>query len=290
MLQYELPHKTYGAADLMSDRAGAHRLSPPYLERSAFLLGQHVMSLIAALICTCSTASRAFSKYEHALNAFTAFYMLCVHVAQNMDCYRQDWQRWTISMTTLRNTLALTGFAVHASLTEVEPCNVQEIYIERFFSAIKAPFRGSASVRDMIHGEAQHHLSQIRELGSLADSAKGLPDHSSRESRDPMTMEQLERCSKQALAASLQVMAWATVDGSCDDLWYVTNRWFNDHAAAVFQGSVGLERDDDDFDIHDEELADAELDGEQPNDASAAARLGLLQKVFDRAASQEHSV
>ncbi|CAE7632210.1 unnamed protein product, partial [Symbiodinium necroappetens] len=278
MLQYNLPHKTYGASDLMSDKASAHRLCPPYLERSAFLLGQHMLSLVAALICSCTTASKAFSKYEHALNALTAFYMLCIHIAQNKDCHRQDWQRWTLSLTTLRNTLALTGFAVHASMTEVEPCNVQEINIERFFSAIKAPFRGSASIRDMIQGEAQHHLSQIRQLDRLADSARGVPEHVSPQSRDPMTMEQLQQCSKEALAASLQVMAWATVDGSCDDLWYATNHWFNEHAASVFQSSVDLEQDDNDFDIHDEELADAELDGEQPDDASATARLGLLQR------------
>ena len=197
MLQFKLPHRVYGCGDMMSDKAGASRLSPPYLDRSPFLFGQHVASLLASLLASFTTASKAFTKTEHCLNAMSAYYVLAIHLAQNMDEYRGQWQQHSLSLPTARNTMALCAFGVHASMMEVEPCNVQEIHIEHFFAAIKAPFRGAPSVKDALLGEAKHHLSQIKELRNRTDETMLSDSYPSSEDRKPLSKEEVKRCAGQ---------------------------------------------------------------------------------------------
>ena len=79
--------------------------------------------------------------------------------------------------------MGLAGHAVHASMAGAEPRCIQELGIERYFSAIKAPYRGSPSVKDGVFGAARHQLQEVKELQAVSDAslAKAEPAHSERE-------------------------------------------------------------------------------------------------------------
>ncbi|CAE7395576.1 FEN1, partial [Symbiodinium sp. CCMP2456] len=284
MLQFQLPHKVYGIADNMSDRAAISRLTPPYLGRSCLLLGQHLMALLSALLASATTASPAFSKGEHCLNAMTAFYMLCIHVACNQHKFKDEWQRHSLSVPTLRNTMGLAGHAVHASMTAVEPRFVQELGIESYFSAIKAPYQGSPSVKDGIYGAARHQLKEIKELQTLSDAAlaKGEPVH---EQREPLSLDAAKKCSGHACANAIQLMTWATEDGTEDSLFWILDKWFKERSQTLFRGILEYDQAEE-LEVEAQEITDDELEGELSK-SDAQRRMELLMAVHDRAAAEE---
>ena len=284
MLQFQLPHKVYGMADNMSDKAAVSRLTPPYLGRSCLLLGQHLAALVSALLASATTASPAFSKKEHCLNGMTAFYLLCLHTACNQATYKDEWQKHSLSVPTLRNTMGLAGHAVHASMAGAEPRCIQELGIERYFSAIKAPYRGSPSVKDGVFGAARHQLQEVKELQAVSDAslAKAEPAHSERE---PLSLDDVKKCSGLACANAIQLMAWATEDGTTEDIFYILNHWFKNHSQALFRGILEYDQCEE-LEVEAEEIIDNELDGEVST-SDAQGRLQLLMAVHDRAAAEE---
>ena len=106
-----LPIHAYMAMDQQSDAAAVQRLSPPFLGQGWSSLGIHIHALISALICSSTTGSIGFAKTDIALNAFTGYYCLVLHAAENWRRFPQDFRQRTLAEVTLRNGCMLCHYA-----------------------------------------------------------------------------------------------------------------------------------------------------------------------------------
>ena len=142
LLAKGLPHKSYCAVAVQSDKAAVQRLSVPWIAREWACFGNHLMGLLGALLACTSTASCGFTTREMAFNALCLFYILILHLIGNKQKYRGDWARHTLAGITVRNICSQVGHSIKMCLTDLEHKQLQEISIEEHFSRCKEMYRG----------------------------------------------------------------------------------------------------------------------------------------------------
>ena len=223
LLSHGIPHKVYGAAGVMSDKAAVMRLSMPCLQKSCLAMGLHVAAFLSALQASFTTASSAFSKRQQCLNAFASFYLLALHVCFNQLKYGSRWQQFSLSSQTIRNCCTLAAHAVTGSLTQIDAAMTQEIGIERYFSSLKRPYRGAPSVRDAVQGTARCVLEQMRRLRGVTTEQL---ESAAAPAPEPLTPDEVSKCSAQACAAAMQFFAFISVDLSVHEVVAEFAKWY----------------------------------------------------------------
>ncbi|CAE7714428.1 FEN1 [Symbiodinium sp. CCMP2592] len=280
-LQAKLPIRAFVVQDHQSDRDSISRMSPPFLTRTWSALGQHFHALIAALMMSGATASRGFSKLQHASNSFSAFYLLCLHVVYNNHKKRDKSQ--SIHQTTVRNAGALCANIITSTMTSLEPKLVQERPVEEHFSRVKAPYRGQPTLRDGLFGLARLNGRQAKQLEK--ETADSLSAAQTVQCREPLTEENrqtdlLAKIANKSLASAIQYFCMHCVDETPDELSFKFFHWWKNSSESYFRASVAVEADDD------EHPPEAEVQ-EAGDDAVQLHHLQLLEAVQDRAVVME---
>ena len=293
LLQHGLPHSVYSCGDCMSDRDAVARLTPPYLGRSCFSLGAHVAGMLAALFASFTTGSRGYSKREHAVNSFTLYFILLLHLAENKLKHGRDAACVSLSAVTVKNMVCACAHAINCAMTDTEPQTIQELGVENWFSMIKGAYRGSPTVKDGLLGSASVTLKQIAELRKVSPEML-CQKLATEESRDGLDEAMLQTLSAQGCRTAIEWYCYVSVDLTPDDAMSHLQKWFETQGPAFF--GVPTETDQpaghvepDELDADSLEVVGAELDGEEeePGAAEAQRRLETLQMVQDRAAVQE---
>ena len=205
-----LPIHAYALREPQSDKASAARMSPSNWGRGWSSLGGHIFCLLGALIAAVTTASHAFTVKQRASNAFSLHYLLLLHTAHNRKVYGRAWEKYSIAFTTVKNMCLVAACAVTSCRTREEPKGMMELRIEHHFSAIKKHCRGSATIKDGIIGEAREHARQARELRAL--TSEDIPVCWTDHPRCPLKEEELAEIASEALANSLQMYSFISVD------------------------------------------------------------------------------
>ncbi|CAE7458131.1 unnamed protein product [Symbiodinium sp. CCMP2592] len=233
MLGFGLPPRAYTLHSPMSDRDSACRMAPCYIGRTWMGLGTHLYALMGGLIASCTVASAAFSKKELVLNAFTLHFWCVLHAAGNMHVYKKSWQQHSISLTTLRNISRMAAGSVATGLTGLEPAALQEGRIEHHFSLIKRHVPGAATLKDLILGTAREHGRQASLL--RARSCEELATTFTTQPRDPISLEELTKLGKQALAAAIQLQSWISTDLTTSECYdQLHTFWHRKNGAQLF--------------------------------------------------------
>ena len=189
-LKANLPIRAFVGHDHQSDRDSISRMSPPFLTRTWSGIGQHFHALIAALLMSGATASKGFTKVQHASNAFSAFYLLCLHVVYNV--YKKRDRSQSLHQTTVRNACALCANIITSTMTPLEPKLVQERPVEEHFSRVKAPYRGQPTLRDALFGLARLNGRQAKQLEK--ETVESLSAAQTVQCREPL-MEETQQSS-----------------------------------------------------------------------------------------------
>ena len=277
MLHEKLPVRAYMCTDVQSDKQAIMRLSVPFLTRSWSGLGQIAYALVAALLASGTTASPGFSKRETAANAFSAFYLLLLHVVYNDQSKRDGTE--SIHITTLRNATALASCIITACMTSVEHRHIQEKTVEEHFSRIKSAYRGHPSVRDGQFGVLCTHAKQAKRLER--ETPETLGSSSSCQSREALTHEDLVKIAQTALATSVQFFCMLCAEETGDELVWKLIKWWKERGDSFFRKIVPPEDEED-------ALKEAENDVHEDLDQDEAPQVqaqnfNLLKTVQDRA-------
>ena len=278
-LSFNLPEKVYVAADPQNDLAGAMLLSPPWIGEGWSSLGAHVMSLLAGLFVSATTGSVGYTKAEIAENAFSGYYFLLLIVAGNEKRFGAAWKPRCLAEATVKNGCALAHYCVVSSLTGFEPRFLQEIGIERHFSALKMPFRGSPSLKDYLYGNMALNSRQARKLQGM--SAQDLQKYNSTKDREPLSMEALKLLSKKGCASAVQLYSCISDSLSATDAYGMLRQWWSDRGQQFFRSLRPDALEDEDLHPDVVEL----LQGELPN-----ANAEILQTLEDRAKISEEII
>ena len=259
------------------------RLSMPYLQRSCFSLGLRIAALIAALQASYTTASAIFTKEQQCLNAFPVYYLLALHICLNQDSHGTRWQEVTLSAQTIKNCCGLAAHCVTSAMTSIETSTAQEIAIERYFSNLKRPYRGTPSVRDCTQGTARAVLQQTRSLqGVTAEQLDAVPH----QQRDPLTPEVIAKCSSKACATAIKFMSLICVDVTADEVVHKFTKWYDKKGSKFFGASSSHVPAEDMADELDFEQF-VELDDDAVDEGVAHSCSNIVHAVQDRAAVRE---
>eukprot|EP00439_Symbiodinium_sp_Y106_P029643 s1297_g3.t1 len=257
LLHSNIPHKVFGAADVMSDRAAVMRLSMPYLE---LLLPRAPHSRLRL---------RSFGIRYNSIQGL------------HKDATVREQLRRLLSAGTA-HVLESTRHAVTGSLTNIEAANAQEHGIEHYFSTLKKPYRGSPSVRDCVQGTARAVMHQMQSLrGVTAEHLQGVVQ--TPHSREPLTPEEVLKCGSRACAAAIQFWAFICVDESVDEVYYTFNKWFQAKGRAFFGAAVSEEGGEDFLDSAFEDPVAGHTEVCEALEVPHEADCRLVQSVADRA-------
>ena len=94
---------------------------------------------------------------EMFLNACCAYYILLFNFQRAQERHPDDWETHFFPRVTLQNTVAsvlhlFSRCCYWPKDIPFAPSKTREIIIEGHFGVVKAPFRGTPKLRDMIHG------------------------------------------------------------------------------------------------------------------------------------------
>ena len=292
MLGFGLPARADTLHNPMSDRDSACRMAPCYIRRTWMGLGTHLYALMGGLIASCTVASAAFSKKELLLNAFTLHFWCVLHASTNMHTFKKAWQQRSISLTTLRNISRMAAGCVATGLTSLEPAALQEGRIEHHFGLIKRHVPGAPTLKDLILGTAKEHAKQASML--RASSSEELATSFTTQPRDPISLEELTKLGKQALAAAIQLQSWISTDLTTSECYdQLHSFWHRKNGAQLFgecepNAPIGEEESDGGEDVTPDavEITPAaenqDPPAELPGDvACLAAVIEALEKTLD---------
>ncbi|CAE7315496.1 unnamed protein product [Symbiodinium sp. CCMP2592] len=286
-------HQIHCLFDTMSDKHAAARMSHVFMPLSFDALGAHVHGVYGALLASFTTASHAFSKHEHAVNAFSLYYGLLLHMMTNRARFGDDAGLYSISTITLRNLCSLCAHGIQSTrIPGLEPRLVQELPIEHHFGRLKSHFRGQGSIRDAVHALRLEAGKQARRLEHVADPSE-LDARTSAESREALGADEILECAKEGLAAALQFQAFLMPDDRPEDLYEHLRKWYPAIGHKLLtQRELPEEEMEDWMDLSAQELTLDEMkeltagkEGpENPQkQASGAEDKQLLQSIEDRA-------
>ena len=285
MLSHGLPHAAYLVADAQSDLAAAQRSSPPFLGKSWLSLGALVHASLGALICAATTASIGYNRHDLAHNAITALYLLLLHRSEASRQWLDYGERCrnSLSVTTLKNAVALMHFTVVCCLCSgAEPKLLQELGIEQHFGRLKAPFRGSPSLKDFLIGHRSLCARQVKQLNRTPENR--IRDRTSSFDRDALDLPQVKSIAMKALRAALEFQSYISEDCPPSELYADLAKWWKSEGQKLFQ-APSSDTPDDRFELFDilpeavEDLGDETAETSKLQVESVEA----LQMVQDRA-------
>ncbi|CAE7258474.1 unnamed protein product [Symbiodinium sp. CCMP2592] len=208
-LEARLPLKSFTLHDEQADTESFYRLCPSSYPHRADSFGCVMMCFVSALLSSPWEGGTDLSEEERFLNASLCYFVCLLNRMQASARHGSDWSEHFLPTATLKNVLHSNISAMVAAVfiptgTSVDPRSYAEKIAEHRFSAIKAPFRGTPSLRDGVLGSHLAHLRQFRD-GFVAPPPKPA-------TRLPLNKAQkLLECS---LADAITLQSWITMDTS----------------------------------------------------------------------------
>ena len=216
--------RTHGCAETQSDRAAVARLSPTFTPRAWDCAGCQLHILIGSFIASVSSASPAFSKLELAEHSFCLHYMMILHLMCNRARFVDEWESFSLALTTIRNICSLASHCLMSCRSSFEPRLLQELPIEFHFGRLKRHCSGSPSIKDYLFAQAVETARQEQRLRGMDVAALNMQKTS--QCRDALSDQELQEASKRALASALAFQAYIQIDTTVDDLYQHLRQWW----------------------------------------------------------------
>ena len=194
--------------DVQSDKDGAKRWNPGFLEEAWDSYGILVSQFLAANIVSCWNGSSPFSLREGVMNVLFSYYaLLLMHKDAQEEAKRLKLKTAQfLPIQTTRALLDLCGhFVLSARYWEASlpwrPRSRQEQCAEHYFGRAKAYNRGNPSVKDAVYGMQALHANELKtiEQGGL-DGLEACYE-------TPVTVDELEKMAGQALNEACTMQA-----------------------------------------------------------------------------------
>ncbi|CAE7658027.1 abcB2 [Symbiodinium sp. CCMP2456] len=240
MLQGGLSAQAFSARDAQSDKCAFARLNPAHLAASTWLGDGARCMIFLASIMTSAILTRQTPAVTFA-NACCAYYLICLHVSENMRRFGGRHKDFSLPSITVRNLAQMLAHTMLACLTH-ETGNAwdlscrQERVCESHFSRIKRPYAGTPSIRDGVYGTVLEHLRVYKQ--SLKSK---WPDPAPREG---ITMQQATELAARAMQDACFWQSFLSKSRSAQTLRHDLEHWFQTSGKRLLTG-LGADSEDE---------------------------------------------
>ena len=252
LLRAGLSFKSYTIHDGQSDREACARFNPGLLVGQWSDAGMSLAMLLDCLMMACWAGCGDSSPAEVCYNAFCCYYWVMLNVCQSRST-GSDF----LPLQTSRNICALCAHAILGACNWSEelrfaPNCREERVMEHFFSKCKAPYRGSPSLKDGVHGVQACHLQQWRECPPKVNTSKGF--------HRPVPAKEAKRIARQALKDAALLQSYITVDKTADTVLEELSCFWAKEGRKLFAGEGATHATSDGGWLPEDDLFAAEID------------------------------
>ena len=167
------------------------------------MAGAYITCLVGSLVSGCTEAANGLSVAARFANAVCGYALLLLNLHAARRHFGADWARHFLPVVTVRNLcqLLVQQMALCTILPKdacVQPSCMQEKLCEYQYSQIKAPFRGSPCIRDMVMGTQLLHLKNLRGHSAPAPS----------ESQEALSKEEAKKVATRCWRSCFLFQSW----------------------------------------------------------------------------------
>ena len=231
-------------------------------------------TLISALISVVGEGSGGSSNRDRFCNASMGYYLVLMNTASAQERYGQEWQDHYLRTATIRNIVHYFAGVMLGCMTELVPdqSTFQEKVCEHHFSKLKAPWRGTPSLRECIYSTHSVHVASARSQLRLSEAAA---------EGSSLPLSEAQRLFEESFRLAANFQAWISDGRRPKDGMKSFDGWAESGRVLVTQ-NLNVQEDEDDDEME-EELVEA-LDSEDPEEA---ANLHIVQTVEDLAEAKQ---